>query len=34
MCGKLDERHHVWVKNYTDNSGAGKPLFEADLWVS
>ena len=25
-CGKLDEHHHVWVKNYTDNSGAGKPL--------
>ena len=26
VCGKLDEHHHVWVKNYTDNSSAGKPL--------
>ena len=26
MCGKLDERHLTWVKNYTDNSGAGRPL--------
>ena len=25
-CGKLDECHRVWVKNYTDNYGAGKPL--------
>ena len=25
--GELDEHHHVWVKNYTETSGAGKPLF-------
>ena len=27
MCRKLDERHHVWVKNYTETSRAGEPLF-------
>ena len=28
VCGKLDEHHLVWVKNYTETktSGAGKPL--------
>ena len=27
VCGRLDERHLVWVKNYTETSGAGEPLF-------
>ena len=27
VCGRLDERHHVWVKNYTETSRAGEPLF-------